>query len=756
MPNIRLVRPDGSLLDVPADQAGKFQVLGYRPQTPEEYQAQESATGLDNYWSSGKQKVFTAIEGVTSGLTLGLSDKALDLAGAEDFKQRGMYNPGTRMGAEIVGSLLPVIPGASALKAVTPAGMLIRGAESVGASVAARGAGKAIQRGVTGAIEGAGFGAGAALSHATLSGDPLTAEAISAGLGFGALLGGSLGALGGKTEAVIEGRAARRAAAEAQEVATRDAWAGFRSSVDDLSSVVDDSLKASVDVPANINNALKGARGVNKTLSEMAPLSEPGAFKLQQHLAKQAAKAFEEVQLAAKEGNALRMEVALDAFKQHSEDIAGLTGMIMPELSPFSAQGAKWGLSATKDIAALNAAAPYLKAFPASLDEFSRMTPARADKLIGAIDQAMSLKSPEFAAMREGITNNINRLSESMGVVIDGAPSTQLRGLYEAAKEAVKVPVERGGKLPWLMGATERGASYAAGGVLSRMAGERGGGTIARTIAYEGGRKLIAGLLNLRNAVIGSVGKVASDWAPKAVAKAAPYMSRTSALAISIDGYEDKGKATAEELMRRRSEELRNMAGGVRDSLYANIQGLAVEHPELAAEIHAQSVARFEFLMSKLPKDPGNAFNRMKTLWKPSKVEIEQFARFYEVFQNPIAVVRHILKTGKVLPEQAEGLREMYPSLWTDLRVNMLNRLGDPAVRNKLSYSEQVSLGTLLNLPIHSTMTAKFIAPQQEMFLIRNQPLGIPPKPGVNGGGGRPPGPSSTPGSTSAQRITEH
>lgn len=67
-------------------------------------------------------------------------------------------------------------------------------AAGVGSSLAGRVASKAISLGASGATEGAIFGAGQTLSDSALKGDPLTTEALAAGMGQGALFGGVLGA----------------------------------------------------------------------------------------------------------------------------------------------------------------------------------------------------------------------------------------------------------------------------------------------------------------------------------------------------------------------------------------------------------------------------------------------------------------------------------------------------------------------------------------------------------------------------------
>lgn len=750
---VTLVRPDGSLFNVDKEQASKFAVLGYREETAEELQGRTTASATEDFYSTPGQQLTTGVEGVASGLTLGLSDVAADsMNWSTDL--RAQYNPGTRIAGELVGSLLPLAPGLGALKTLTPAGALLRGGEAIGAGLAARGIGKTIARGVQGAVEGAGFGAGSALADATLNGDPLTVEAISAGVGFGALFGGGLSALGGAVIGRAEARAAKMAATEAAEAATRDAFQAFRGSVTDLSENVAGVMKA-VDATENV---VKEAKDISDKF--LRPLDLSGAnFGSLRAMRTHAAKALNGMTAAARAGDHAELQAWQEVFQKQVTQIAEGAGMKAPGMAPLIEANAKYSVAAMQDAAAMAASAKYLKEFPTTLEAFASTTPQKADKLIGAIDSVMGVSRAEFAGLQEGIKNGVSMLAERMGVTVDGPVSTQLRGLFEAAKAAVKEGTERAVTkqgLPWLASAARQGASYTAGSMMSRAAGNMGASTIGRTVAYEGGKRLIQALLGMKSFVVGSVADAAATWAPRAARAAKPVGTRLEALRVRLDGTEDKGKKDARDLMAARSQELRDAAGSVRDVIYKNIQGLAEYHPELAAGLHAHEVKKFEFILNKLPRDPGLAFNRMNSLWRPSPVEMEKFSRYYEVFHNPHAVMTAVLKGSRVLPEWAEGLREMYPALWTDLRFNMLNRLGDPKVLNKLSYSEQVNLGMLLDIPIHSTMMPQFIVNQQQMYMDRNQPLAIPPQSGMDSGGGRPPGPANDPRASSGQKVTSH
>jgi hypothetical protein len=816
-PKSRLVRPDGSIFEIEPEKAAQFEALGYRPMEMEELVQEQGAIGQDNYWSSGSQKLATAAEGLASGLTVGLSDAVLDAFGAEDFKTRGQYNPGTRLASEIVGGLLPLVPGASALK-FAPAGALMNFAGRTGKAATASRVG---QVAAAGAIEGAGVGAGSALSEAIIQGDPITTEAIAAGIGWGAFFGGGLGALAGKAGSVIESRAAAQAASEAQAAATSDAWRGFRSSVDDINGELnraikqasssldnakaelklggrqfDDAKRAykavnelgaemSQDVVGRAKGAVDEAKDIRNGLFNQVPDSLGLEFKANK---KAGIAAFKDMQraLAAKDYAAL--EKAQKKFSEHvaniNSDLDTLAtrdhgrlalegslpspGAVTPfkagsgafepmhieSVRPFEDMTLKGADRAFKEITSLAKASAGLRAMPSTMDDFAKMTAVRAEKLFGSADALMKTSTPEFAGARDAFKQGLETLQESFGLKIDGPPATQLRGLWEAAREssqrATTDTVARASKgvVPWL----QRQASFAMGREFAKRAPE---GSFNKSFAYGAGRALTMGLVGLKSAVVGSISKAALEWAPRAAAKLGPRVGRIEPLATRLNGMEDAGTTDRKALMTARSAEIREAAGSVRDTLYKHVAPLAEAHPELASAMHAHGVKRFEFILNKLPKDPGMAFSRLQTLWKPDNVATEKFSRYYEVFQNPVAVVQEILKTGRVLPEWAEGLREMDPALFTHLRVEMLNKLSDPAVMGKLSYPEQVSMGMLLDLPLHSTMTPRFVATQQQMFEERNQKLPMPPQPGASNGG-RPPGAANSKGASPAQKITDH
>lgn len=223
---INLIRPDGTVVSANEHDARLLLTLGYRPETPEESIDRSALKARKEYYTSMSQQALAGLEGVGSGLTLGISDLFTD---DDATRARAEFNPTTRFLGEVAGQVLPAIAtlggsvGARAgvtaakeggsvlakLAGLTPSGAVTRGATGL----AERAFGQGLKARVVGAgIEGGASGLGGAVTHSVLSGDPLTAEEALAGAGLGMAIGGGIGVL---THGMAKlGEGAKRLAAE--------------------------------------------------------------------------------------------------------------------------------------------------------------------------------------------------------------------------------------------------------------------------------------------------------------------------------------------------------------------------------------------------------------------------------------------------------------------------------------------------------------------------------------------------------------
>ena len=485
-------------------------------------------------------------------------------------------------------------------------------------------------------------------------------------------------------------------------------------------------------------------------------------------------------QMAGRAGGATSMP--LEAI-QHAEDLTAMS-------SARAAQAAR----SADTLGQLQTVARELRGLPEGTKDFLSMTGPKIEKISGALDTLMKMDAAEFSGLKAGIQNSVEQYISRLGLTIDsegGTLGSAFRELHSTLKNAASrraafeaeaiVRGERGwgtvGKAeqeymsargdqmfsspsptPKYVG-LKKGVATGAGIAAEEMAKGLGfHDTFLRYGAYAKTKASVEALLGVKGAVMGSIADAVKQWGPtvsKSLRVAQVAAPRAEPLKRRITGEIDRQNTDKIAQMRARADEIRSAAPTVRDALYKSISPMGVEHPELASGLHELASKQFAYILDKLPQDPGGAYSALKSLWNPDPQQVQKFEKYYAVFHDPVAEIQQALQSGKVAPETIEGLRDMYPQLYSEFKADLLMRISNPKVWQSMSYSEQVNIGVMLGMPVHSTLRPQFIAAQQAMFRARNDPHGIKPQAGVRTGGGRPPG-SVSPGATSAQRITEH
>ncbi len=765
---VNLVRPDGSILQVHnPENAETLRALGYSEESDSAAFERNRQTAREDYYEG--QKLETFAEGVAGGLTFGATDQLFENAFGWDTAERAQYNPGTRIAGDITGAVLPALlsGGASAPESAagiagrvlraTPAGLVARGAEAAAPLLTSSRVGRATVRGV---IEGAAYGGGAEVTNAALNDDPLTAEALVAGMGWGALFGGGLSALVSKAGVAAESYAAKRATETADHFIPVERWGAFSTSVDDAVKAAKSTVTAAE---------------ASVLAEKAAPLSELSKVALAERQAAQdalinevtaarrmvvpmltykdaAVSSLKKATTAAAKGDFKAFTRHFDEHAQKMKLLSESSGVAHPELAPFVDTAASRSTKALEEVRDLSAAHEALRTFPVTLEGFARTSPQKMERHIAAVETFLSGPGgAELEGVRSALATSIKEMTESAGLAIEGSPGKQLRGLWEKAR-ASRTVAGREATQSIAGQVANRTARYAAGSAAAHAVGGR---VVGHVLRYTAGAAVATGLLGLKGAVTGAIQDSVAKWGPRVTrtAEKAGVGARIDPLRTRLNGTVDEGKKSRRELMLERAEEIRRAAPSVRDTLYRSVEALATEHPLAAAAIHKHASAQFDALSARLPRDPGNAITRMRSIWAPDTAQTERFARYYEVFQNPVAVVVRSLSEGRITREHAQALREMNPELFQSLRVGMLARLSEPGALDKMTLNEQVSIGELLDITVHSMQSPRFIAQQQLMFKKRNEPLPTRAPGGsasTNPSGGRPAGASA------ATAITDH
>ena len=488
MGKINLTRPDGSIVTVDEESKDALKKLGYKETTDKEVSTDLAAKADKSYYTSPIEKLKTAGEGALSGLSLGTLDPLIT---SDESRARARYNPGTRIGSEIVGAVVPDIlsggttAGESAAEiggkiaarevlGLTPAGLAARAGRAVEESKAIAGLGKATRVGAGAAVEGALGGAGAAITNAQLNNDPLTVESVLAGAGMGSLVGFGAGAIGSKLESGVTKAFSKEEPAIVGSLSRteEDAMDKFYSSLPKEKTVknIPEWEKAIPNEPLPIERSLQKADisefqqlesfgsvkaglgehldGINEAVkdvdaklaqaSQMYGKVDNAAKELMGKVAKNKAivdidSEYSDLRRALKAKNVEDVEDALDNYLAKIEDqLGGTTGK---ELDPAIRASIANPLEEYKKLAdnvrelvSLKEAAGVLKDFPDKIDDFRRLKASKAEKLFAALD--VLDKNPETASMH----TYFDKTLEDMGLSVSGSTGTKARAIWESNK----------------------------------------------------------------------------------------------------------------------------------------------------------------------------------------------------------------------------------------------------------------------------------------------------------------------------------
>lgn len=303
----------------------------------------------------------------------------------------------------------------------------------------------------------------------------------------------------------------------------------------------------------------------------------------------------------------------------------------------------------------------------------------------------------------------------------------------------------------------QRAAGYVVRGKVYGAARAAGMGHGVSFLASSTAGDVLSGALmseklaTLKADVMGKIDSAVASF--KTVARASQRVApSTTPLAISlVDGKEDKSTRDKSELAMRRIQETSQLRPVIKDRFYQALGPLSQVQPKLAPAIQAAGVNALQSLAAMMPSDPG-VVNRLQPIWKPSDVQALTLEKQMAAFHDPIGTATSMIKSGKFDPISVEAVRAFAPAVWQEMRVKMLQKVTEPTVNAKLSYEDQIGLSTMLDLPIHSSMTPAYIASSQAVFAQLNQGQKANPRIGQSGGFPNP-SDKNNPNATEAQKM---
>jgi hypothetical protein len=281
----------------------------------------------------------------------------------------------------------------------------------------------------------------------------------------------------------------------------------------------------------------------------------------------------------------------------------------------------------------------------------------------------------------------------------------------------------------------------------SELARHAGMGTVGSGLAYGlGGQMvdavltggLIAGVAGAKAAVIGRISSGVAKYGPGLGKGIKKLGGRVDPLYTRIDGTIEARKEddNRKDALKRRIDEINAIGPGAKDAAFFAVQPLLNDYPEFAKGLHDAFITAFNGLVSFLPRDPGTATNRGKSLWKPSDIQLRTVEKALAVFHDPMGAIESIL-SGVADMTTVRALETMYPPIYEEMRMGLISRMTDPTFLNSLSYDDQARLFVMTQVPLHSSFTPRSIAQSQSIYARATQNRPAPTNSG-GGSGGRP------------------
>lgn len=744
---VDLITPDGQLVNADAQNVGQLLQGGFRLASSQEtWDAVQAAKDAEEYGDAGSQ-IAAGLEGAGRGLTFGISDYLLDATGItdkEEIAKRQEYNPitaGIGEAAGIVGGAL--LTGGGSLEASLPAALarralpaalaaragqaaeglaagtrLVRGAESAG--VLGRTLGAAAKTAASGAAEGTLYGAAKAVNDDYLQDHEITAERVALGAGLGLLTGGAFGAGAG-----ILGNLGKEgiAAVRAKGPALRE---------------LSDSL-----MDNSAFNAATGGGGAALKAEQQGGAEALGRFALDNGIVTKTSTLGESAATARAVRDAESQRLSqivgqLDDSGTRPDTVAMAQAMRSRVLAPLKSD------AVTREIG--ERVEGKLQNILRELEESGTSgprAPGQAPRQFNTWENVYDaqrkweeiLNQPGLGTQERKALQDAHRVWED-GFTELGESALQSAGTdaaaWKATYQGARDRMRKAGALAEMAedGLKTRAATQTPSelGISAALALAHGNPGIlamsflssqANRLARERGSAFIAGglhgLKKARAAQLALRGEQAVEKAADGLLAAVKrgggkardaVKARTPLLGTELVLRDPESYESAIQHVER----LQDPESPQRQQFRANLAPVTLEHPEMAAALDSQVQRTADFLAEKAgPRSVQLGNGPFSRFDKPvhDKGKAAKFARYASAAQDPIAALERI-ESGKVLAEDVETLRALYPRLYQRFASRALRQIAE--MEEKPSYEARRAMSRALGVPVDSMQRPENLA----------------------------------------------
>lgn len=705
---VQVIAPDGTRGSVPVSQYAKASQMGYKL-VDDKTLAGEAQTRM-----LGEHPVQAGIEGLARGASFGLSDVLAKSSGKDmqTLQRLKEANPIAAGAGEFAGMAIPSLLTGGAATAVTKGVAAKVAAKSLATRIAARGlAGAGV-----GAVEGAAFGAGQAISEDALGEADLTAEHLLSRMGYGALFGGAVGgALGAAAPALgaAKNKISEFASKEGGLVSRIREGLDSASKTRALKTASPDQRTMDKLVAKYGNQADEIAgdimRGNNILKKRLAANSidevHTNVSAARKEIGSKIGEFRKKISSAAQEGDGVDVHNIISEMRaglDKSASGAQITKRIESHLDGIEQRFAKQPMASIKEIQqeikGLDGALPKNAHFtqePSAYVESMKSLRAKLNEAADAASEKVAKRSfspDDFQLYKQA--------KKEYGVLSDINKGT-FKGVGRDIKNRVMSPTDYGATI---------GASVLTGNpVTGILAGV--GHHVVRKYGSNVGSMLLERAAKLQwlasesSIVNREVGQSVQRYLKRIASPLATATRTTTRYGAATAGEAPRKVANVRQEYKDRVAEVKRitsdpvaMAGRVSDAS----QSLSDAAPKIAGALQQKAVTAASFLASKLPAEQhGSLLNLGKKDYEPSDAEVAKWMRYERAVRDPQSIMKD-LDSGKLTVESVEAMKAVYPQMYQNIVMNLTEHLAD--IRESVPYDKRIQLGMLFNVPTDATL----------------------------------------------------
>ena len=157
---------------------------------------------------------------------------------------------------------------------------------------------------------------------------------------------------------------------------------------------------------------------------------------------------------------------------------------------------------------------------------------------------------------------------------------------------------------------------------------------------------------------------------------------------------------------RKKLNELKSNPQALLNRIYDAAGDEAMSNPRTTLELYNTAQRGFDFLESKIPKDPYSPGLYSDDDFAPSPVELSQYADYAEAVMRPKVLIKQ-MAAGDINYRTVEAVKAVYPKMYNNLLTQVTASLMGP---KQVAYDTRVQLGILFDIPTVKAMQPDYLA----------------------------------------------